>query len=76
MVSEAIKNNLSKEIISKLVDKNGSVHVNFFGLIADIELAIMEVALEYFKGHKTHTAAGLCMNRTTFTEKLKKFRGE
>lgn len=70
-----LKRRLTPEYIAILIEKNDHIDVNFYGLIADIKLAVLDIAYEYFKKHKTHAAMALGMNRTTFTEKYKKFKG-
>jgi len=75
-----LKAKLTPEVIGAMIDNHPSrFHqdgVDFFSFIAEIELLIMEVSYAAANHHKTHAAESLQLNRTTFVEKWKKYKGE
>lgn len=78
MISDALKKNLTPEILAKLIDDNTRTDtlVDYWGLVTSFELFIMDTAFDWAEGHQVKAADNLVMGRTTFLQKRKKYRGQ
>lgn len=76
-IIDALKAKLNPEFINKILDENShsGKFTDFYRLTTAFELAILDAAYEWSVKNKRKASDALVLNRTTFLEKLKKFRG-
>lgn len=62
------------QIPSDLISNKDKNLFNLKQHMEDIEKSMLKSALDKYSGNQQRASAYLCMNRTTFIEKIKKFK--